>query len=308
MASAEDQVAALFLSDIGAPQTPDNMRAVKIWLAAENSNPTLRNNPWNLHQGGACGQTGDFCPRTVLPGQIGVKNVGPGDQNVAVFSTLEAGVQANVNNLTYLSTSHPEYGYGSVISSIRSSDPVGFLTALGNSAWSAGRYRIDGQPGTNKLVKNFTGGSGVVNPGQTTPNGSTISTTSDNQQLAALLGKSVNDNLTEADLDKLAHMAVAQTGLPDPLGTSFAQVKSVLMATLSQHLNKPIKDISLDGISTIIRGLAAGNQNVTGGGNILNAGTGIFGNAQSAIIFLGVLLVGIVFIGTGGLISLRKDK
>lgn len=289
MPSAEDQVAALFLSDIHAPQTPDNMRAVKIWLAAENSNPTLRNNPWNLHQGAACGNTGDFCARSVLPGQTGVVNVNASDKNVAVFSSLGAGVQANVNNLTSLSKSNPEYGYGAVITSIQNSDPVGFLTALGNSAWSAGHYQ---QNGSNSLVKAF---NGAIVPGQTTGNntgtGSTIST---DASWTDTLKTATQYPTWNAFFDSIVNT---------PNGPQNWSAITVALGKLGIKGDTKPTTTDVESVTKLLND--AGVKAAKPGLDILG---GIFGSVTGAVIFLGVILVGITFIGTGGLIALRKDK
>lgn len=136
-------VAALFLTDVGAPTSPGNIRAVSVWLAHENSNPTLRNNPWNLHSPGG------------LPGQIGSDYVSSGDRDVAVFATIQDGVRANANNLLHLSGTYPQYG--TAIDALRADNPTGFLSAIAASPWSAGHYRIGGQVGTNSLLAAYNG-------------------------------------------------------------------------------------------------------------------------------------------------------
>lgn len=160
MATDVDRIAASFLKALRAPNTPAMRAAVKAWLRAEGISSVKRNNPWNLHQGPACGganDTGKFCPRNALPGQIGVVNVAPGDRNVAVFKTLDAGVAANANNLVRLSNSG--YGYDRVVKYARAGDPVMFLHALARSSWSFGRYGTrDG--GKNKLILYYNDATG----------------------------------------------------------------------------------------------------------------------------------------------------
>jgi hypothetical protein len=161
MATNQDRIASTFLRALGAPDTPAMRAAVKAWLRQEGISSVKRNNPWNLHGGAACGganDTGKFCSGGVnLPGAIGRYNAGPGDKNVVVFSTLDAGVRANAANLYRLSGSG--YGYDRVIAYARKGDPVGFLHALARSSWSAGRYGTkDG--GGNKLVKIYNSMTG----------------------------------------------------------------------------------------------------------------------------------------------------
>lgn len=142
-------VAAMFLRALGAPATPAMQRAVAIWLRFESGGTIVGNNPWNLHSGAKCPKERGFCPgQGSLPGQIGNRYAGSGDQNVAVFRTLEDGTKASANNLIRLA---PSYGYGKVISEARSGDALGFLSALQSSSWSAGHYSY------SKLVNAFKG-------------------------------------------------------------------------------------------------------------------------------------------------------
>jgi len=133
------QVAALFLRDVGAPVTDGNLRAVEVWIRHENSNPTLRNNPLNLHSFGG------------LPGQVGAAYAGPGDRNVAIFDTIEHGVAADAANLVRLPY------YTGAVAALRADNPAGFLSAIAASPWSAGHYRIGGVTGTNSLLRDYNG-------------------------------------------------------------------------------------------------------------------------------------------------------
>lgn len=141
------EVASTFLREIGAPDTPAMRRAVAIWLRFESGGTIVGNNPWNLHSGAPCPASRGYCPgQGTLPGQIGNRYAGSGDQNVAVFRTLDDGVKANANNLKRLA---PNYGYGAVLTKARAGDAIGFLDALQRSSWSAGNY------GGNKLTNAF---------------------------------------------------------------------------------------------------------------------------------------------------------
>lgn len=131
-------VARLFLTDVGAPVNPSTLRAVEIWIGFENSDPTKRNNPLNLHSSGG------------LAGQVGSANVGSGDRNVAVFDTIEHGVAADASNLTRLPYYHAAVG------SLRAGDGAGFLADIAASPWSAGHYRTSAGSG-NKLLNAYNG-------------------------------------------------------------------------------------------------------------------------------------------------------
>lgn len=196
-------VADMFLRALGAPTTPAMRRAVAIWLRFESGGTITGNNPWNLHGGAACPRERGYCPGNVgvHKGQIGNRYAGPGDQNVAVFGTLEAGTRASAQNLIRLA---PSYGYGAVINEARSGDALGFLRALQNSSWSAGHY------GYTKLVNAFRGSFNynttmTLKPvgGGTTGTIPVVSTATIEQQIATFLGKKPSDTVTQADIDKL---------------------------------------------------------------------------------------------------------
>jgi len=156
--------ARAFLKALGAPTTPGMVRAVQAWLRAEGST-IIGNNPWNLHSGAPCHSASHYCPNNGgnLPGQIGNRYAGKGDQNVAVFSSLDAGATASAKNL--LSHGNDWTGYGRVVTAARSGDPTAFLNALARSAWSSGRYKIDPKKpaggSNNRLIALFNGTSAL---------------------------------------------------------------------------------------------------------------------------------------------------
>jgi hypothetical protein len=130
-------IADMFLGALNAPKTPGMRRAVAIWLKFESGGNITGNNPWNLHSGVSCPQSSGFCPgQGNLPGQIGNRYAGPGDQNVAVFGTLNDGVKASAANLQRVQGA----GYDRVVSQAQAGSPLGFLVALQQSKWSAGHY------------------------------------------------------------------------------------------------------------------------------------------------------------------------
>lgn len=219
-------VADMFLRALGAPSTPAMKRAVAIWLRFESGGRITGNNPWNLHGGQPCREADRYCTGPQYrthPGQIGNRYAGPGDQNVAVFGTLQQGTAASARNLIRLS---PSYGYGKVIAEARQGDALGFLNALQQSSWSAGHY------GYSKLVNAFKGSFNyntkmTLNPvggGSTGPTpsptpgggggggggglpgdpGSADTVPEIIQLIQNITGKGANDVLTQADLEKFA--------------------------------------------------------------------------------------------------------
>jgi hypothetical protein len=143
-------IAAILLPVLGAPVTSGMRRAVGIWMRFETGRNIIGNNPWNLHSGPACPEDIGYCEGYGdLPGQIGNRYAGDRDKNVAVFGTIEAGVEACARNLL-----RDGYGYPAVVKAARANKPRAFLRALQESQWSAGNYANDGQ---GKLVDAWDG-------------------------------------------------------------------------------------------------------------------------------------------------------
>ncbi len=141
--AAERQAATLWLKAAAAPSSAEMVAAVGAWIYRESGPTILRNNPLNLHSSGG------------LAGQIGSVDVSAADPNVAVFSSLQAGVAAAVRNLVRPwpggAAEAVDYGYVAVLSRARAGDAMGFLAALAASSWSAGRYGTR-NGGANDLV------------------------------------------------------------------------------------------------------------------------------------------------------------
>lgn len=153
-------VASMLLGDLGAPDIAQLRLAVEAWTLAESGGTILGNNPWNLHVGPDCPPTSmagvlGLNPSQRLTGNYGLvgnRYAGPGDRNVAIFSSLGGGVQACVANLVNWGAAEP-IGYDHVIAAARAGDVMGFLAALARSSWSAGHYGSpSGDPATNSLV------------------------------------------------------------------------------------------------------------------------------------------------------------
>ncbi len=154
-AATTDTIASSFLRALNAPDTPAMRTAVRAWLIKEGITSIKRNNPWNLHGGAPCLSGTGYCSGgTGLPGGVGRVNVGPGDQNVVVFASLDAGVQASANNL--LKPGSPSYRYGAVVAGAQSGVPEKFLNALALSSWSEGRYGTK-NGGPNSLITIYNG-------------------------------------------------------------------------------------------------------------------------------------------------------
>lgn len=230
-------VSDAFLRALGAPTTPAMRRAVAIWLRFESGGTIVGNNPWNLHSGAVCPKSQGYCPgQGSLPGQVGNRYAGPGDQNVAVFRTLDDGAAASANNLIRLA---PSYGYGKVISAARAGDALGFLSALQQSSWSAGHYGFSKLTGAFPSSFNYNTTLTMRQPSGAPSGPSTIGTASSINATKApdvwtFLGKKPTDPLTQADIDKLMEGYKA-VGFSDP--------QKIVGPFLTPFLGKPLNTI-----------------------------------------------------------------
>jgi len=153
MAVDVERISSGFLRALGAPAGPLMSTAVKAWMQKEGITSAKRNNPWNLHGGAPCLDPSGICQGGgTHKGQTGRANVGPGDKNVAIFGTLDAGIEASAANLINLGTKDKSTKYEAVVAAARAGDPVRFLNALAVSKWSANRYGTK-NGGKNALIK-----------------------------------------------------------------------------------------------------------------------------------------------------------
>lgn len=228
-------VSDAFLRALGAPTTPAMRRAVAIWLRFESGGTIVGNNPWNLHSGAPCKSASKYCPGVgTLPGQIGNRYAGPGDQNVAVFATLDDGARASANNLVRLA---PAYGYADVIRAARAGNAIGFLDALQKSSWSAGHYNYSKLTGafggsfnynTSLTLRQPSGASGISSIGTA----SSINATP--ADVWTYLGKKPTDVLTEADYAKL---------IEGYKGVGFSDPEKIIGPFLRPFIGKPLNTI-----------------------------------------------------------------
>jgi hypothetical protein len=258
--TTDSQTAAKdFLKALGAPTSAVMIRAVQAWLRAEGST-IIGNNPWNLHSGTPCHSASGYCPGNGnLPGQIGNRYAGKGDQNVAVFSSLNAGAKASAVNLT--SHGNDWTGYGRVVDAARAGDPIAFLNALARSAWSGGRYKINpGAPpgGTNnKLIAYYSGTSRQYDsnpapvpkpaPGGTGTTGGTGGTNAAPAKDLGAWGDQitypVGHVLTAQDVQDIVD-TLDKNGWfkDDPTGTAKALVRGILTMHIGEQWNKSLQD------------------------------------------------------------------
>ncbi len=202
------EASRLFLLDprVGATIAPSILAAVEAWGIRESGGRVLRNNPWNLHG-----------PIGAWPGQIASDYVSADDPDVAVFSSLAAGVAAAVSNLVraWRPAEAVAYGYDKVLAEARAGDGPGFLAALAASSWSAGRYGTKGG-GPNSLLPIYRGIIGSATSGGTIKVTLPTTPTARDGDLAA-----AQQNLIYAER-QLAAGAAAK--VPPYLEKAFAQI------------------------------------------------------------------------------------
>lgn len=289
-------VAGMFLRAISAPDTSGMRRAVAIWLRFETGNTIIGNNPWNLHSGAVCTAERRYCPgQGSLPGQIGNRYAGPGDRNVAVFGTLDAGVKASAQNIL-----RTGYGYPAIVRAARRGDPIGFLTALQNSSWSAGHY------GYRKLVNAMRSTLGYNTTltfrtpqggGDTGDVGTRPGTTGAPLTFWGVITFPTGHILTAADVDYIMTKLHSDTDIFDTdfTGLGATALRSLLTAFIGRQWND---QLALD----IQRGAALGADQVKASLNPVKGITDVFSflfDAQNWL-YIFALLAGLALAASGG--------
>lgn len=177
--TAQQDAAKYFQQAVGGPLNAEMSAAIQSWLVHESGTRIIGNNPWNLHVGPACpinatGSVLGINPSQVLSGVgglLGNRYAGSGDRNVAIYDTLQHGVQACVANLISHGSDYAHYD--KVLAAARAGDGLAFLNALAASSWSAGRYgTINGGP--NNLLPYYyklLGDTEVIDPNLYVPVG-----------------------------------------------------------------------------------------------------------------------------------------
>jgi hypothetical protein len=116
--------ARAFLRYLGAPETREMQTAVVAWFRQESGSvaKVIGNNPFNIKAGSAS-----------------YLSVGERRGGFLMFPSLARGFKAAAIVIEDLA---PSYGYGTVILAALSGNPLRFLGALANSAWSESHYGV----------------------------------------------------------------------------------------------------------------------------------------------------------------------
>lgn len=239
---AYSQIASRFLADLGAPDNKETNTAVVTWVKGESGGVVYSNNPWNIHY--------DVARQYNLPGVVGSRTV-PNGEVVAVFSSLNDGIDASAKYISY-----NQHGYPAAVSALRAGDAVGFLNGIAASDWAGGHYgavvnsvthTITG--GTNSLIAQYHTNLGSGNVGGAV--NATVTTVSLDKILTAIYGKfgdvyNPNDILTQQYIDNMhSHLygdgSIMNTGVT---GLTTAQ-KDQIMAILNANKGKPLGSIGI---------------------------------------------------------------
>lgn len=113
----------LFLGDIGAPVTKDNLAALQAWALSES--------PYQSTYGTYLASPAAYNPLAITVAR-GVSSVGDiNSAGVKRFESTQAGALATANFMK-------AFGYGPVIQALRDSDPAALYQAVNNSGWCRG--------------------------------------------------------------------------------------------------------------------------------------------------------------------------
>lgn len=297
-------IAGMFLRRIGGKDTPAMRRAVAIWLRFESGGTVVGNNPWNAHSGPRCPKERGYCPGYGdLPGQIGNRYAGPGDQNVAVFRTLQDGVNVSADRL--MASWGVQYGYHHVVREARQGDALGFLSALQRSSWSAGHY------GYSKLVNAFNSslgynytivlrnvGGGTTGPvdGGTPGGGGSIDLPNVDEFISIPEGKI----LTEADIEYIiGRLMTIDIVKADPaLGLL---IQNILRDKLKQFVGKPWNKTTQNEMQAVIFAAAEEAKIKTPLDGVIEGATSVLGFLLDPEnwLYIFALLAGIGLAGYG---------
>jgi hypothetical protein len=227
--ASEASIAAAFLDELHAPNTPMMRKAVIAWLRAESGGHIIGNNPWNSRPGA---DDADL--------RIGTRTSLNGNGKFSIYRTPEDGARAAARRL--VRAGHDWRHYDAIVAAARRDDPIGFLNALARSAWDAGKYGTK-NGGTNKLVTIYhgIGGLGTVNL-----NDAVNASFSSSGNLGAwgnIVSFPVGHELTKADVDDIIKK-LSDAGFFNGDGGNIAkeQTRTILESHVGDKWSKALQD------------------------------------------------------------------
>jgi len=237
----------------------------------------------------------------VYPGQTGSWYNAPTNQWIAIFPSQEAGLRAAAN----LIQTQPRYS--KFVGTLPSGNASSQASALSTSGWNNGYYA-----GVFKSLISATNSSAAgpaPNGGASTP--LTVSPTTTNPPTSGLLG-SIPAN-TIIDASTVGTIVKGIQGLTGGTG-QYAPDTATLTTIVAKYIGKPWNSDTQLNISKDVQNAIPANSPLNGaiatnpflGAVSTVAGAGGIPDVQTAVVFVGIILVGIAFLGVGGLIALRK--
>jgi hypothetical protein len=206
---------------------------------------------------------------------------------------------ANVVKITHSADYQTNYAHASSLSVIlgqivKVGDIIGTIGSTGDSTACHLDFRL-------KQFGNYVNPLPYLN--QTLPGGGTstpITITGEvPTSLLDALGKTASDTFELADIDKVIAWAKAQGLLGNGISIPSMAAETTFRAILAKYVGLPINQ------ALPTAGKEAGNQDIK---ELVGLGGLPEIDIPGAVMFLGVLLIGITFIGVGGIIVLRKNK
>ncbi len=268
------------------------------WLANEGQSVANPTNPLNIVKGGTPNQTG-------TSGGFGT------------YASPTAGLDAAAWLLSANSA------YRGILNAIQSGTPIQQAQAIQNSPWAAGHYGYSGISSMISPTGTTAPGGGAttplsVSPTTTNPGTSGGGTWTPSSSVSALgISTDPSHIFTTAEVWKIAMTANgkdpnAPFNANDPTYQKYSALPGKTVGQLTAAINS-----TNDPLTGVLNTALSGLGFLPGIGSVTTAATGTtaFGgtstgikipDVQTAITFLAIILVGIAFIGVGGLIALRK--
>ena len=264
------------------------------WLANEGQSVANPTNPLNIIAGGTPNQTG-------TSGGFGT------------YASPTAGLDA----ASWLLSANS--AYQGILNAIRSGTPIQQAQAIQNSPWAAGHYGYSGISSMISPTGTTTPSGGASTPIAPSPTSTNPGSSGGGSWSSGALGISTDPNhiFTTAEVWKIAMTANgkdpnAPFNANDPTYLKYSALPGKTVGQLQAAINS-----TNDPLTGVLNTALSGLGFLPGIGSVSTAATGTtaFGgtstginipDVQTAITFLAIILVGIAFIGVGGLIALRK--
>lgn len=250
---SESSIAAAFLTELGAPNTPAMRGAVIAWMRAESGHTIIGGNPFNMRPG-----AGDAGTR------IGTRTSINGNGTFSVYASPIVGAQVAADRLKGTTS----YGYPAVVKAAKTGSAVAFLNALAHSQWSGNShygmglhftganrllavYKTVGTPGSDTLQApaNFNplGGGGPV---RSTGSGTSATGVNDPTTItggnlgawASQVNFPIGHVLTAQDVQSIMSTLVGNGWFAgDSTGAAQAQTETVLNGEIGKTWNKALE-------------------------------------------------------------------